>query len=198
MTIDASVLNEALLTLAQEAGAIANFCDHAEHAEDNAIGDVRAAARRLRATGVALCEAVAHDPVALYRNRLRQIERRNVLFEPGGFDAAEHIEHGASWRELQLLQIAHDREYHPDVLGLPKLEQIRHFALHVAKLAGAVAGAIKGEVPEADLVARRIPDMLIFGVKLSTVSAERLPDEPVASSFRRYPFATDRPSVALG
>jgi hypothetical protein len=102
-----------------------------------------------------------------------------VLFEDGGYDGASAVPPRPTWRQVQLAQVEHDRFYHADVLGLCKLDQLRHYALHVAKLAGAVASTLRGDTPLDDLLSRRVPDMIIFGVKLATVIGERLPDEPV-------------------
>jgi hypothetical protein len=78
---------------------------------------------------------------------------------------------------LQLAQVEHDRRYHPDIIGLSKADQLRHNALHLAKLTGAVAAVAAGEGDRADFSARRLPDLLLFGLKLSTVSGESLPEQ---------------------
>ncbi len=76
------------------------------------------------------------------------------------------------------MQWEHDRHYHPDVLGLSRYEQIRHYAFHLAKLSGAAAEAASGD--ESDFLARRLPDLLLFGLKLATLTNEPLPDEQVS------------------
>jgi len=86
------------------------------------------------------------------------------------------------WRALQLVQDEHDQAYHFDVVGLTKSDQLRHYALHVAKLAGACADAARGDLGHEDFLARRVPDMLLFGVKLATVTSEKLPHESIAAS----------------
>lgn len=183
MSLSSAFLNETLLTVAIDAAVVANVCDHVEHNEFADLAEVRMAGYRLRAAALSLAEQAGADPVELYTARLEQIERRNVLHEEGvSYDGARAVPTSPSWRQLQLAQVEHDRVYHPDVLGLSKLEQLRHYALHVAKLAGALASAITGEVPESDLLGRRVPDMLIFGIKLSTVVGERLPTEPVSQT----------------
>ncbi len=171
-----------LISVAQDAATVANVCDHVEHNEHADISDVRVAASRLRTAGIALAVQFELDPVGLYRNRLVAVERRNVLFDPDLFDAAGAVPTDATWAQLQRVQIAHDRAYHPDVLGMPKLEQLRHYALHVAKLAGAIASTLDGSVAPEDLARRRLPDCLIFGIKLSTVTGERLADERLSAA----------------
>ena len=173
-------LNDAALELAQVAAAVANFCDHAEHNEAADIQDVRRCAARLRAQAISLAAAAGEDPIVLYGARLYAIEHRNVLHHDDAFDGEEAVAHARTWRDLQLVQVAHDRVYHPDVVGLTKAEQLRHYALHVAKLAGAAASALAAETDRADFVQRRVPDMLLFGIKLSTVTGERLSDAPAA------------------
>jgi hypothetical protein len=66
------------------------------------------------------------------------------------------------------------------VLGLSRYEQLRHYALHLAKLAGAAAAAaaIEGDA-ERDFLARRLPDLLLFGLKLATLVNEQLAEQPV-------------------
>ena len=65
----------------------------------------------------------------------------------------------------------------PTCSASPRYEQLRHYAFHLAKLAGAAAQAADGD--ESDFLARRLPDLLLFGVKLATLTNEPLPDELV-------------------
>lgn len=81
--------------------------------------------------------------------------------------------------QVQLVQLEHDRAYHLDVLGLSRADQLRHYAFHVAKLAGSFARRARGQAGDEEIVERRLPDVLLFGIKLATVMAERLPDEPL-------------------
>jgi hypothetical protein len=37
--------------------------------------------------------------------------------------------------------VEHDRHFHPDVIGLRTLDQLRHYVLHLAKLVGVFAEA---------------------------------------------------------
>lgn len=119
------------------------------------------------------------DIVALYANRLHVIEVKSVHHRALAFDGAAAARHATSWRELQLVQLDHDRAYHPDVFGLTKADQLRHYALHLAKIAGAFARAADGEVSDGDVLARRVPDTLLFGVKVATAASFKLPDEPL-------------------
>lgn len=185
------------LELASIAGVVANVCDHAEHNEVADPLEVRIAAQRLRAAALRLALGASESITTLYQNRLRAIELRNVLHHPGAFDGPSLVTESASWRELQLIQIEHDRFYHPDVLGLTKADQLRHYALHLAKLAAAAADAARGLIPQDDFVARRVPDVLLFGLKLATVTGEKLQEQPISGGsdtvmFERAPATTPR------
>jgi hypothetical protein len=183
MSLPRSDLLSSTLALAVAAAAVANHCDHSEHNETAEVADVRRAAIVFRENGVSLSLAAGHDPLELYATRLRAIEERNVHHSSDSYDGAAAASAVTDWRSLQLVQDAHDRAYHYDVIGLKKSDQLLHYALHLAKLVGACSGALRGEVEEADLLARRIPDMLLFGIKLSTVTSEKLPSEPIAASL---------------
>jgi hypothetical protein len=86
------------------------------------------------------------------------------------------------WREVQLVQLAHDRYFHPDVLGLTKLEQLRHYAFHAAKFPAFLTQASDALVPP-----ERVADMVLFGIKLQTVTGLSLPPEPVDRSDDTLP-----------
>jgi hypothetical protein len=177
MAITNDDLIEAALELASIAGCVANVCDHVEHNESADPIEVRVAGQRLRAVAGRLAEQAGESLTSLYRDRLGAIEARNVLHHDGSPDGPSLVFDGASARELQLVQMEHDRYYHPDVMGLTKADQLRHYALHLAKLAAAAADTARGLVAADDFVVRRVPDMLLFGLKLATVTGEKLPAE---------------------
>jgi hypothetical protein len=181
MTFSEPDLLAALLDLAPASAAVANYCDHVEHNESADIEDVREAGRVLRETALSLCRIVDVDPVNLYAERLRVIEARNVHHSKDSHDGAAAARGVKDWRALQLVQDAHDRAYHYDVAGLTKSEQLRHYALHLAKLVGACAEAASGNLTHDDFLARRVADMLLFGMKLATVTAEKLLPEPITA-----------------
>jgi hypothetical protein len=168
------------LELACASAAVANYCDHGEHNEPTDRAWVLDAGRTLRALA---CDVAGHEGEDLqerYAARLASIERRNPLWEPERYDGGAAAAGASTWRALQLVQADHDRWYHPDVVGLPKQDQLRHYALHVAKLTGALAEIAQGSGDVADFCARRLPDLLLFGVKLPTVVGHRLPDTPLS------------------
>jgi hypothetical protein len=183
MVVSKVELTDAVLELAQAAAAVSNYCDHAEHTEAVDLEDVRGAAETLREIGLRLSCAAGRDPIQLYADRLAMIEARNVLFSPLSLDGAAAAREARDWRTLQMVQVEHDRFYHPDVVGLAKADQLRHYAFHLAKLVGATAGVIKGEAGYGDWLVRRVPDMLLFGMKLSTVAAERLPEAEIQAEL---------------
>ena len=162
------------LEIAPAAAAVANYCDHVEHNEVAEGTRVLDAATVLRDASVGLAVRAGRDPIELYAERLGAIEARNVLYHPGSFDGHGAVLRARTWRDLQLLQVEHDRAYHPDVLGLTKADQLRHYALHLTKIVGAFACSDDWD----DLLRRRLPDTLLFGLKLPTVMGSRLPDEP--------------------
>jgi hypothetical protein len=161
------------LRLAPPAAAVANYCDHVEHNEIVDRTWVLGAGADLRQLACDLAVGVGLAPIELYAERLGEIEARNVLAHPGSYDGHRAALEAMSWRELQLVQIAHDRHYHPDVIGLAKDGQLRHYALHLSKVVGAFAEPRGRD----ELLHRRLPDVLLFGVKLWTVMGARLPDE---------------------
>lgn len=191
MAITHEDLIEAALELSSIAGCVANVCDHVEHNESADPLDVRIAGQRLRAVANRLAEHAGESVTSLYRERLRAIESRNVLHHEGSLDGPSLVSDAASGRELQLVQIEHDRNYHPDVIGLAKADQLRHYALHLAKLAAAAADTARDLVPRDDFIARRVPDMLLFGIKLATVTGEKLTAE-------RLDAQANMPSLAIG
>jgi hypothetical protein len=174
-------LVDASLQLAITSAAVANYCDHIEHNEIADVGTVRDAAMALRKVAITLSDLAGRDPVDLYAKRLAVIEQRNVLHSADSFDGEKAARGASSWRALQLVQVEHDHAYHGDVVGLNKSDQLHHYALHVAKVAGAAASVATGVSSQTDFVSRRVPDMLLFGLKLSTVTSEKLPETAVES-----------------
>jgi len=171
-------LMDAAARLAITSASVSAYCDRAEHLEDTERDSIRAAGAELRALAVELAADRQLDLVRAYRRRLESVEQRHPLY-PAGFAAVEAIpDQDATWRLLQGVQWEHDQHYHPDVLGLSRYEQLRHYAFHLAKLAGAASQAAHGD--EDDFVERRLPDLLLFGIKLATLVNERLPDQPAA------------------
>jgi len=166
--------------MALAAASVANYCDHVEHNEAAELAWVTDAARTLRKVACEVAAAEVVDLRILYAERLRVIEARNPISSPESLDGGKAVEVATSWRGLQLAQVAHDRIYHSDVQGLAKADQLRHYALHVAKLAGAYAELAIGELGVDDFRARRLPDTLLFGLKLATVTGKRLPETALA------------------
>jgi hypothetical protein len=160
------------LALAPPAASVANYCDHVEHNEAAETAWVVDAAEKLQALAVEFAKEGGVDLVELYAERLGAIEARNPLARPGGFDGHAAALAARTWRDLQLVQVEHDRYYHADVIGLAKAEQLRHYALHLMKIVGAFAEPRAAE----ELLARRLPDTLLFALKLRTVMGTRLDD----------------------
>jgi len=179
MQLGSQILLDTGLVLAVAAGEVANFCDHVEHNEGADVTTVRKAGEDLRSAAVELSLTAGCDPLELYACRLASIETRNVLCHETSLDGAALARAAETWRGLQLVQAAHDKAYHGDVVGLSKADQLRHYALHLAKLAGATAAVARGEGDPKDWLVRRVPDMLLFGLKLATVTGQKLSDDPL-------------------
>jgi hypothetical protein len=168
------------LTVARCAGDVSNFCDHAVHNEFTDRKWVLDSARALRTLACEIAAELDEDLLALYAARLSAVERRNPLWADDAPDGAELASRAGTWRELQLAQAAHDRHYHPDVIGNSKLEQLNHYALHLGKLVGACAELARAEDALEDFQARRLPDLLLFGIKLSTALGQALPERALS------------------
>lgn len=166
---------EMALALAPHAASVANFCDHVEHNEPADRAWVLDAAEELRALSLSFSEKSALDLIALYAERLGAIEARNPLYRAGDFDGHASALEAKTWGDLQAVQGKHDRRYHADVVGLSKAEQLRHYALHLPKIVGAFANGSNRE----ELIYRRLPDTLLFSIKLQTVMGKRLPEDPL-------------------
>jgi hypothetical protein len=175
----ATVFEQAALWLSQLAADVANYSDHAEHNEAvDRVWVVKAAAE-LRQLSLSLGQTLNCDVVQLYAQRLDGIERRHVAWDNTQFNGAAAASKASTWRALQLVQLEHDRVYHPDVLGLSKAHQLQHYALHLIKITGAFARAVDDKTSEEEVFTRRLADVLLFGLKLSTVMGETLDESPL-------------------
>jgi hypothetical protein len=119
------------------------------------------------------------DAVAAYADRIRRVEARYPLSGGDVYDGGAAIESAKTWRALQRAQARHDAVYHPDVTGMAKIDQLRHYTLHLAKLSWLMQEAAHASTAADEFVTNRLPDLLLFGVKLATVVGVILPDEPI-------------------
>jgi hypothetical protein len=172
MRADSDIARAFALEIAPAVGIVATYCDKVEHNEPADPKAVADAGATIEHAVVGLSRRLGVDVVAAYAERLAVIETRNVLDHHDAYDGAAAAR---SWRDLQLVQVEHDRLFHPDVIGLHKLDQLRHYVLHLAKLVGVFAEA----ADLGDLRTRRLPDCLLFAIKLRTVTGTRLADEPL-------------------
>jgi hypothetical protein len=168
-----------LHAVAQATAQVANYCDHADHNEPVEASWVLGAAETVRSVAQRIAAREAVDIVEAYADRLAEIEARNVQGPFEAFDGPTDARRARTWRDLQRVQADHDRLYHPDVLGLHKSDQLQHYVLHLAKLVGALAGQPSASDQQVDFVTRRLPDLLLFGIKLSTVMGQKLPETQI-------------------
>lgn len=170
---------ESAYVLVRASGAIAIHCDRSEHNEDVLKADLQRQGRLLRELASELAAENDLDLIELYASRLEGLEGRHPMGGSGLFDGPGEARKIESWADAQQVQYKHDLWYHPDVVGMSKFSQIRHYAFHVSKLATLTldAALAVGETAErlhADFWRLRLADIFIFGIKLSTVTGERL------------------------
>jgi hypothetical protein len=170
-------LQVALREAARISHVVAVFCDRTEHNEPAAAESVPESGRRLRYLAMSIASRIDVDLQQAYADRLAQVEAVSPvepLLPPPSLD----VERARTWRDLQTAQLRHGRHYHPDVFGLAKRDQLVHVSLNLAKITGSVALLFEGDHPTwVDFSRRRLPDMLLFGVKLATLGGERLSAE---------------------
>src|SRR4051794_6155369 len=165
------------------AASLATYCEHVEHNEVHAVEDAARAGDSLRAIAVELAREARVSLLASYRARIEAVEVASMhsataidgIVETPGADA---LRHATTWRQVQTAQLLHDRRFHPDVFGLSKLDQLRHYTLHVTKLAGLLVDATEHQTWQS-FAHQRLPDLAVFGVKLATVFNRSLPDDDV-------------------
>lgn len=161
------------------AGLLCGLCDRAEHNEGFDREELLQLGERLRSAGLRMLAEAGLEPIAAYGARLRQMENKNVLQDDDTPAIADDVLDAGTWRRVQLVQARHDQAFHPDVLGLPKNQQLQHYALHLGKLARHRMLADRSAQAWADWSSGRIADSLIFGVKLATVANHKLADAPL-------------------
>jgi hypothetical protein len=154
-------LESAVRALVRLTGGLAQHCDRAEHNEQVSREVILATADQLRRLAIDLARTFAVDLRRSYASRLQAIEARHPLGGLGNLDVVEAVHASQTWAGLQRAQILHDLTYHPDVVGLAKFEQLRHYTIHLAKLCGYAQEAVddEGETLTA-FVNLRIADVL--------------------------------------
>lgn len=164
--------------LIRAGGMVGKFCDRSEHAEGPAAVFTEVGAI-LREQAVNLTQELGEDLGELYAQRLHRVETRSPAYALGEFDGPAAVREATTWRDWQLAQLRHDRTYHPDVFGLSKYEQVRHFAFHLQYLTWLADDASTTPALQSSYVSDRIPDVLLFGLKFATVAGYTLPPEPL-------------------
>lgn len=183
-SVDQALLERCTRSVTRAAATFAGFCEHVEHNEPNAVGDVLVAARSLRTTACELAESAGLSLKSEYDARIEAVEKASAHRHVRGpldedLSGALALRLSTTWQEVQISQSIHDRQFHPDVFGLSKIDQMRHYTLHVAKLAGFMVDAVEFD-DWRSFAEGRLADLAIFGVKIATVCNEKLPDTAVA------------------
>ena len=183
-SVDRTLLEESQRAITRVAAQLASFCEHVEHNESNSVEEAARAGDRLREIAAELSARSGLSLTNAYAARIRAVEEQSLLRHVSLFDdttdlrGANALDSAKTWDEVQICQIMHDRQFHPDVFGLPKLEQIRHYTFHVTKLAGLLVDAIDDDNWPL-FQQERLADIAIFGVKIATVCNRTLPSEGV-------------------
>lgn len=170
--------------LTHAAAQLASFCEHVEHNEPHLVTDAVDASDSLRSIALDLCTTTGTSLTEAYATRIRNIEKKSLLqyslFNNGAsqLSGADVLDSATTWRQIQVGQLIHDRQFHPDVFGLAKLDQIRHYTFHITKLAGLLLGCIE-EGSWVHFQNERLADIAIFGVKIATVCNVELPNTTV-------------------
>jgi len=164
--------------LVRAGGMVGKYCDRSEHAEGPVAVFVEVGTV-LRAQAVMLAQELGQELGELYAHRLHRVEVRNPAYALGEFDGLAAVRAAVTWRDWQLAQLRHDRTYHPDVFGLSKYEQVRHFAFHLQYLTWLADEASTTSALQSSYISDRIPDVLLFGLKFATVAGHALPPEPL-------------------
>lgn len=173
------LVEESARGLIRVAAALAGFCEHVEHNEPTISQMPTDAARRLRSIAVDLATNTDIDLAHAYATRIAQVEVASLHSQvPGSptpfLPGADAMAIASTWAEFQVAQVIHDRQFHPDVFGLSKIDQLRHYTLHVTKLAGLLVDAIDSN-DWPSFSPNRLSDLAIFGVKIATTCNDRLP-----------------------
>jgi hypothetical protein len=166
--------------LIRVAAALAAFCEHLEHNEPTLPQLPIDAARRLRSLAADLAAEAGLNLATCYTERVERVEKASLYSKvprtaSPSLPGADAMSASTTWSDFQVAQILHDRQFHPDVFGLSKIDQLRHYTFHVTKLAGLLIDAIDSN-SWRDFAPDRLADLAIFGVKIATACNERLPD----------------------
>ncbi len=174
-------VNPHLLSLLRAAGHLSHICDHREHGESSpyAITDI---SHNLRQTAVTMAANAGRSLANTYAARIRAFEKKSPrrFVSPGEIELAgtKLLDQATTWRQLQLGQLAHDEQFHPDVWGMCPENRIHHYAFHLAKLPWQLAEAFEQNRLD-DFYRHRLADVAIFGVILATAIDLKLPDDLV-------------------
>ncbi len=176
MVPDKQIRVRAFVELVEVTGRLARFCDYVEHNEGTNRTELLDVGSLLRRSAVSIIRANSLSLRERYADRLEELESRNVLRWDGAGNWPEIIRNAKTWRDIQVAQARHDATYHPDVIGLPRSEQVRHYTLHLSKLVWKMLPGCEDDSAWREFAESRLIDLIVFGVKLATVANVSLSD----------------------
>lgn len=173
----------AAIDLVSVTATLADHCLRLESCSPISPSALVEVGEQLRNIAVRLFRLRGTSLVASYAKRIADIEAMSIL-RHRRIDIeriqtpAELLATAETWSDIQIAQMLHDRQFHPDVFGMSKINQLTHYTLHVMKIPSSVLQAASGEGTDGELE-KRIVDIAVFGVKFATLKNVRLSDEPV-------------------
>lgn len=178
---------QAYLTWTIEAARIghdvANFCDHSEHVEAADREAAIKSAGELIELAFEVSDFEGVDLLRVYAGRLAALQYGSVPESTNGYDTFKEVQEAETLRDLQMAQVRHSLQLSPDVMGQSRANQLRHHSMHVSMLVSALAKQIKPDRPSEEFMSQQLPDMLTFGILISTALGERLPDIQATPEF---------------
>lgn len=181
---------DCLRVVTEVVSKLSTYLEHSEHSESANEADLDAAGRQLLEAACFLAQRLGLDLTTIYGNRLKGIEEassviyttRNRLgiFNPTG---AQMVAEAENWRELQAGQLAHDREFHFQILGNPENKQLRHYTWHVSKLPHYLLEALTSDNLTGFAESGRLADLAAFGVKFNTLRKQVMEETAIEAGL---------------
>lgn len=169
--------NEKQFVLA--AATLSKHCEHVEHCESNSVNDINLVSEKLLQIALSIAIENKINLAEVYLKKLQTVEakkhlQKTLLNEDPSLQAGP-LTKDITWQKIQINQLIYDRQSEPNMLGIPKYEQVRHYALQITKLASLLFEATENNQLK-DFCDKHLADIAIIGVKLATLRGIKLPD----------------------